>query len=172
MDAREVVLYLLAAFTLGSGLFAVTTRRIFRAAVYLLFSLLGLAGIYFWMHMEFLAAVQVFIYVGGIVVLIIFSLFLTQQTDTLLPVPPMMRRVLAGVLCGGGWLVFSVLLVLQPLAADPHAVWHFRMAEIGSTLLSIESSGMMLPFEVISLLLLAAMIGCIVLAMQKSKTEG
>ena len=52
-----------------------TTTKIFRAAIFLLFSLMGVAGLYFWMHVEFVAAVQIIVYVGGIVVLIIFSIF-------------------------------------------------------------------------------------------------
>ena len=57
-----------------------TTTKIFRAAIFLLFTLIGVAGLYFWMQIEFVAAVQIIVYVGGIVVLIIFSIFLTQQS--------------------------------------------------------------------------------------------
>lgn len=76
---------MLAALTLVSGALAVTTRQIFRAAIFLLFSLIGIAGLYFWMQYEFIAAVQIVVYVGGITVLIIFSIFLTQQAGELLP---------------------------------------------------------------------------------------
>ena len=75
MSGSTIIFYLLAAFTLLSALLAVTTRMIFRAAIYLLFSLIGIAGIYFWLQYEFIAAVQIVVYVGGIVVLIIFSIF-------------------------------------------------------------------------------------------------
>ena len=79
MTGPTIIFYLLAALTLVSGLLSVTTRQIFRAAIYLLFSLIGVAGIYFWLDYQFIAAVQIVVYVGGIVVLIIFSIFLTQQ---------------------------------------------------------------------------------------------
>jgi NADH-quinone oxidoreductase subunit J len=85
MNGATIIFYLLAAITLGSAVLAVTTRMIFRAAVYLLFSLIGIAGIYFWMQYEFIAAVQIVVYAGGIVVLIIFSIFLTQQAGEKLP---------------------------------------------------------------------------------------
>jgi NADH-quinone oxidoreductase subunit J len=54
-------------------------RQIFRAAIYLLFSLIGIAGIYFWLNYQFIAAVQIVVYVGGIVVLIIFPSFLPSR---------------------------------------------------------------------------------------------
>ena len=72
MNAHVIIFYFLAAFILGTGLMAVTARKIFRAAIWLLSSLVGIAGLYFWMQVEFIAAVQIVVYVGGIVVLIIF----------------------------------------------------------------------------------------------------
>ena len=85
MYVHVIIFYFLAAFILGTGLMAVTVRKIFRAAIWLLSSLVGIAGLYFWMQVEFIAAVQIVVYVGGIVVLIIFSIFLTQQSGTELP---------------------------------------------------------------------------------------
>src|SRR5258705_11585560 len=80
MTASQIIFYILAAFILGTAILSVTTRRIFRSAIWLLFSLIGVAGLYFWLEVEFIAAVQIVVYVGGIVVLIIFSIFLTQQS--------------------------------------------------------------------------------------------
>src|SRR5215467_10776031 len=85
MSGSTIIFYLLAALTLVCGFLSVTTRQIFRAAIYLLFSLIGIAGLYFWLQYEFIAAVQIVVYVGGIVVLIIFSIFLTQQAGEKLP---------------------------------------------------------------------------------------
>ena len=79
MSAHVIIFYFLAAFILGTGFMAVTARKIFRAAIWLLSSLVGIAGLYFWMQVEFIAAVQIVVYVGGIVVLIIFSIFLTIE---------------------------------------------------------------------------------------------
>src|SRR3982751_2890594 len=87
MTAATVIFFLLAAFILTTGILAVTTRKIFRSAIWLLFSLIGIAGLFFWMNMEFIAAVQVVVYAGGIVVLIIFSIFLTQQSGREMPKP-------------------------------------------------------------------------------------
>src|SRR5580658_9007315 len=87
MSASAVVFYILSLVILASALLAVTSRKIFRSAIWLLFSLTGIAGLYFWLQMEFVAAVQIVVYVGGIVVLIIFSIFLTQQSGKDLPAP-------------------------------------------------------------------------------------
>ena len=86
MRAADILFYVLALFSLVFGLLAVTTRHIFRAGIYLLFTLIGIAGIYFWMSYEFIAAVQIVVYVGGIVVLILFSILLTQKAGEQLPV--------------------------------------------------------------------------------------
>src|SRR5580693_2996216 len=112
MSASAVVFYLLSVFILATGLLAVTSRKIFRSAIWLLFSLTGIAGLYFWLQMEFIAAVQVVVYVGGIVVLIIFSIFLTQQSGKDLPVPVRGRAVVSAlVLCVG--FVLTCVLLLQ-----------------------------------------------------------
>ena len=75
MTGSDIIFYLLATLCVVFALLSVTTRHIFRAAIYLLFTLIGIAGIYFWLQYEFIAAVQIVVYVGGIVVLIIFSIF-------------------------------------------------------------------------------------------------
>src|SRR5919112_3975042 len=93
MSASAIIFYCISAFILGSGLLAVTTRKIFRSAIWLLFSLIGVAALYFWMQVEFIAAVQIIVYVGGIAVLIIFSIFLTQQSGKEMPAPLMKRKV-------------------------------------------------------------------------------
>src|SRR3977135_3499777 len=93
MSANAIVFYLLSALILGAGLLAVTTRKIFRSAIWLLFSLIGIAGLFFWMQLNFIAAVQIIVYVGGIVVLIIFSIFLTQQSGNQMARPSLVRSI-------------------------------------------------------------------------------
>ena len=64
MTASQIIFYILSAFILGTAVLSVTTRKIFRSAIWLLFSLIGVAGLYFWMEVEFIAAVQIVVYVG------------------------------------------------------------------------------------------------------------
>lgn len=152
---------------LGTAVLAVTTRKIFRSAIWLLFSLVGVAGIYFWMQVEFVAAVQIIVYVGGVVVLIIFSIFLTHHSGSELPKPPLKRTIfsLLAVLLG---FAFSYNLIAEygfPAAASEKP-FQVPVAAIGEQLLDTRQHGFVLPFEVVSMLLLAAMIGCIVIAMR------
>ncbi|MBV9988918.1 MAG: NADH-quinone oxidoreductase subunit J [Chitinophagaceae bacterium] len=169
MNASAIIFYLISACILGAGLLAVTARKIFRAAIWLLFSLVGIAALYFWMQVEFIAAVQIIVYVGGIVVLIIFSIFLTQQSGKEMPRPPA-RRIVFSVLAALFGIILTGLLVKQYFTDNrEHGPFNTSMSEIGTQLLSTTEHGYLLPFEVVSMLLLAAMIGCIVIAM-KDKT--
>src|ERR1700741_856679 len=120
MSASAVIFYLISAFILGAGLLAVTSRKIFRAAIWLLFSLVGIAALYFWMQVEFIAAIQIIVYVGGIVVLIIFSIFLTQQSGLEMP-KPLRKRTL-----------FSVLSVLFGFALTHFLIFHNSFTPSGA----------------------------------------
>ena len=97
MSASAIIFYIISAFILGAGTLAMTTRKIFRSAIWLLFSLIGVGALYFWLEVEFIAAVQIIVYVGGIVVLIIFSIFLTQQSGSEMPKQPL-KRIIASLL--------------------------------------------------------------------------
>ncbi len=169
MNGSTIIFYLLAALTLICGVLSVSTRQIFRAAIYLLFSLIGIAGIYFWLDYQFVAAVQIVVYVGGIVVLIIFSIFLTQQAGDKLPKQKIGRKIFSAlaVFCG---FALTMLQVYQHLFySSPEEPVQATVANIGTRMLSIEDGGYALPFELVSILLLAALIGCIVIAMREKK---
>jgi NADH-quinone oxidoreductase subunit J len=166
MPGSTIVFYLLAAFTLGSAVIAVTARRIFRAAISLLFSLVGVAGIYFWMNYQFVGAVQIVVYVGGIVVLIIFSILLTQQSGEKLPKQKWNRSLFAGLATLCGFALTLVQIFQQSFTGSAEAPVDVSVKNIGLELLSLDKNGYALPFEVVSLLLLAAMIACIVIAMR------
>lgn len=147
-----------------SAVLAVTTRMIFRAAIYLLFALIGIAGIYFWLQYEFIAAVQIVVYVGGIVVLIIFSIFLTQQAGEQLPKQKLGRQLFAALaaFCGLALVILQLARhTFTPTTNQPVAP---SVANIGNQMLGVDDNGYALPFEVVSILLLAALIGCIVIA--------
>jgi NADH-quinone oxidoreductase subunit J len=170
MNAATIPFYLIAALILVTGLLTVTTTRLFRAAIWLLFTLMGIAVLYFMMNVDFAAAVQIIVYVGGIVVLIIFSIFLTSQEGERMPQPKTKRSIFSGlaVLSGAAYTVMLVCknnwLARSADAYDP------AVKKIGYLLVSNNPDSYVLPFEVVSILLLAAMIGCIVIAI-KSRPE-
>src|SRR5580698_9508558 len=118
MSASAVVFYILSLSILASALLAVTSRKIFRSAIWLLFSLTSIAGLYFWLQMEFIAAVQIVVYVGGIVVLIIFSIFLTQQSGKDLPSPVRSRALFSTLATCAGFALTSMLLLRYTFPKD------------------------------------------------------
>ncbi len=166
MNGHTIIFYLLALLTLGSGFMAVTSRQLFRSAIYLLFALIGIAGIYFWLQYEFIAAVQIVVYVGGIVVLIIFSVFLTQQAGEKLPVPKIGNQIIGGVAAFCTMALIMLQLFKHSFTPSAEKAMEPSVVNIGTQMLGTESGGYALPFEVISILLLAALIGCIVIALK------
>ena len=166
MSGSTIIFYMLAALTLVSGMLAVTTRQIFRAAIFLLFSLIGIAGLFFWMQYDFIAAVQIVVYVGGITVLIIFSIFLTQQAGDLLPKQKMGRQVFSALAAFCGFALIMVQLYQHNFNTTTEQPVEPSVANIGNQMLGVGENGFALPFEVVSMLLLAALIGCIVIALR------
>jgi len=170
MSASTIIFYVLAALVVTFGALTVFTKRIFRVAIFLLLTLIGVAGVYILMDMQFIAALQVVVYVGGIVVLIIFSIFLTSSGKDKVN-PRTSLRVFSAALLAALGLIFSIYVVntheyipTTQAAIDP------SVHNIGIQLLSYNSFGYVFPFEVVSILLLAALIGSIVIA-QKSKNQ-
>lgn len=174
MNGSQIIFYLISAFVLGTAVLAVSSGKIFRSAIWLLFSLVGIAALYFWMQVEFVAAVQIIVYVGGVVVLIIFSIFLTQQSGGKMPKPPL-KRTLFSILAVLLGFAFSYNIIAEYgfASPDPEKPFIVPVSAIGEQMLDTRQYGFVLPFEVVSMLLLAAMIGCIVIAMRpvpKGKT--
>lgn len=167
---EKLIFYILAAVILIFSVLAVTSRKILRAAVYLLTVLVATAGFYFLIEYNFLAAVQLTVYSGGIVVLIVFAVLLTAHLDHKLDPIKLGRGVLSGILAliGAGVSIYAIQsFPFQRTTAIP--IDH-RIETIGRKLLSYGDYGYVLPFEVISVLLLAAMIAAIIIA-KKSMTN-
>lgn len=169
MEVKDIIFYLIGTLILVSGLLAVTSRQVFRSAIYLLFCMIGVAGLYFWLKYEFIAAVQIVVYVGGIVVLIIFSIFLTHRVGSDLPEPEYKRTLFAGLSSLFAFLLFWTVIKRNEFFGNQPS-GELSVKRIGEEMLNYNQGGFVLPFEVVSILLLAAMIGCIVIAL-KTKTE-
>ncbi|HET6992913.1 MAG TPA: NADH-quinone oxidoreductase subunit J [Bacteroidia bacterium] len=161
----------MSAVIIGGAIMAVSSLKIFRAAIYLLFSLIGIAGLYFWLNYEFIAAVQIVVYVGGIVVLIIFSIFLTHGSGADMPGPKFSRSVFAALAAAAGFSLTLLMINQHDFFISSGKGVEPSVNNIGTQMLSTTEHGYLLPFEVISILLLAAMIGAIVIAIKtKPKT--
>lgn len=170
MNGAQIIFYIIATIIIGGGILAVTSRKIFRAAVYLLFSLIGIAALYFYLNYEFIAAVQIVVYVGGIVVLIIFSIFLTHNSGDVMEKPVLWRAVFAGLSVIFATALTYLFIVEHNFVSNTNTEVLPTVKNIGLQMLSTTKHGYILPFEVVSMLLLAALIGCIVIAI-KIKTK-
>lgn len=172
MNISSILFYAIATFILSAATLAVTSTKIFRAAIWLLFSLVGIAALYFWMQVEFIAAIQIVVYVGGIVVLIIFSIFLTQHSGKEMNSIPLIKKIFSALAAlFGTAFVHNLIVHYDGFAFNSAKPFNANVAEIGTQMLSTTSHGFILPFEVVSILLLAAMIGCIVIAMRPAQTN-
>ena len=170
MSLSVFMFYMLSGIILTFSVLSITTRRILRAAVYLLIVLIATSGFYFLLNYEFMAAVQLTLYAGGIVVLIIFSILLTHQISHRFNRPNLVNLLMGiGVAVIGSGLVLTTLLT-HPFMANNAPVLSVDMTAIGNQLLSTDKNGYVLPFELISILLLASMIAAIIVA-KKDKNK-
>ena len=164
MGANVIMFYLFSATVLIFSVLAVTSRRILRAAVFLLFALVATSGYYFMLQYQFLAGVQLALYAGGIVVLIIFSILLTHHISHKFERPPLLNLFFGLVVAATGALITLVSFLNYPFKASAAQPASVDMHSIGTQLMGTGQNGYALPFEVISVLLLAAMIAAIVIA--------
>jgi NADH-quinone oxidoreductase subunit J len=161
-----LVFTLLAGLALGSAGVVAFSKNIVHSALALLGTFLGVAGMYITLSADFLAATQILVYVGGTLTLILFAVMLTARIEDM-----KLSNPSQGLMVGFG-LVSVVLLVLGKIAAT--TAWTIdkapdvpSTAKLGHALLSTY----LLPFEVGSVVLLAAMIGSVVLARRAVKRD-
>jgi NADH-quinone oxidoreductase subunit J len=171
MSLNVIMFYLFSVIILVFSLLSITTRRILRAAVYLLFVLVATSGLYFMLKYQFMAAIQLTLYAGGIVVLIIFSILLTSHISHRFKHPDLLKLIMgvSVALIGGGLVIATILTHSFQAAAMPEL--DVNMTEIGNQLLSTGKDGFVLPFELISILLLAAMIAAIIIAKKETNKD-
>ena len=148
---------------------SVSSKKMLRSVIYLLFTLIGVAGMLFLFDYNFLAAVELTVYAGGIIVLIIFSIFLVHHIEMELEIAKMSKRIITALVLAIGLGIFLSVLYAHPFELVENAQ-ATTTKEIGTKLLSTGEGGFILPFEVISVLLLAAMIGAIVIAKGEKST--
>ena len=155
----EYIFYAAAAMTVGSAILVAILPNILYAAVALLFSFAGVAGLYVLLSADFLAATQVLVYVGGILVLLLFAVFLSNRIADVKLTNPTHFRLPAAAICLVLFGVLSYAAVSTPYAVKK-GVYLPTTADIGELLMT----RYLLPFEVASVLLLAALIGAALLS--------
>jgi NADH-quinone oxidoreductase subunit J len=158
-----VAFFLFSFITLAAGYGVVTNKNLFRGTIWLMVSLFGVAGLFLTLSAPFLAAVQVLVYIGAIAILFTFAVMLTRSLTNLREryIRPQLSLIGAALL-----FVLIVVGVIVPLYASnpqpPVSDEVIRTVDFGKALVS--GNGLVIPFEVASILLTAAMIGAIVIA--------
>lgn len=162
--AITIIFLVFAAATVAGALIAVNTLRIIRAVCGLAMACIGIAGLFYFLNSPFLALMEILIYVGAVCVTVIFAVMLAEPDE---PTPEKLRKpypvlgVLAAMLIGFG--IFAAIAKVSLTAKWPNPVAKLddgSIKTIGNELLSTYA----LPFEVISLVLLVAIIGALVIA--------
>lgn len=157
----------LALVMIVAALFAVTSSKIMRAATLLLFVLFGTAGLYFILHYTFLGAAQITVYAGGIVVLFIFVVLLIGKGSVDIT-QTSLRRYLAGVCAAFTGMAITVYLINSTdFSALNFTGDGVGMKELGIALMGTDKYSFILPFEAMSVLLLACTVGTILIARKK-----
>jgi NADH-quinone oxidoreductase subunit J len=168
MTGEQIIFILVALFTLGSGFMVVTTRNLVHAALWLVSTLFGVAVTFALLNASFLAVVQVVVYIGAIAILFIFAVMLTRK-DMRDQGPQMNRNWWVGVLLSV--LVFAGLFFLLQgwggLSKTPAAMpaGFDGISALGDALVSPDA--FVLPFEVASVLLVAALVGAVYVAFNR-----
>lgn len=171
MNAESVIFYVIAFSILVFSALTVMTRKIIRSAMFLFFTLLGTAGIYFLLGYTFLGAVQVMVYAGGIVVLFVFSILLTSTNDEKLVKVSTGKIIASAVTCIAGVALILFMLLshsfanaITNLSPDENAI---AITSIGEHMLSFDKYGYVLPFEAAGILLLACIVAGLIIARKR-----
>lgn len=167
MSGQELVFILLALATGFTAIMTVTSRNLVHAAMYLAVTLAGIAGVFLVLHADFVALVQLVVYVGAIAVLFLFGLMLTRAPIGREALDSQ-NRGLAFAVSGALFLVLATLIVEAFHDADPTLLDGPSITDIGAAIFST----WVLPFELASMLLLAGLVGAILLSRRETGESG
>ena len=167
MEGKIIAEWILGIVTVLSGFMVAFSKRIVHAGFSLLFTFLGVAGLYVMLSADFLAATQVLVYIGGILVLILFGILLTHRIQGLGLVNPYRGRFYWPYLAAFGiYLVLTYVVLFTQWPTMSQVVYENTTHKIGVLFMT----DYLLPFETISVLLLGALIGALVIAREENKS--
>lgn len=173
--APNITFLFLAAIILVCGILSVTTTKILRAATYLFFVLFAIAGLYLLLNYQFLAAVQLSVYAGGIVVLFVFAILLVQRIGEKTEDVTFSKKMLSAIAAVTGITVCLAVILGYGFISDMNEANEIAaqidMQQVGTTLMGTDKYQYLLPFEAAGVLLLACIIGSIVIAQQKKEDK-
>lgn len=169
---EKIIFSILAVVIILFSVLAVTSKRMIRSAIYLLFVLLATAGLYLTLDYHFLFAVQVTVYAGGIMVLFIMAIFLTHKPGKIVERHTNRKLISSTLLSVSGLLVCGYIILRNIDRTYKMVSGHeINMQDIGKAMMGTGKYQFLLPFEAISLLLLACIIGAIMIARKEKDIE-
>ncbi len=159
----QIAFFIFSLIAIVGALLVVTTRRLFHSALALVLSFVGVAGLYILLEAEFLAALQILIYVGAIALLILFAIMLTRHL-----MDPRARAFneqwwIAALVAGLLFVALLAMIVRVPWPVSKTAVPQNVIENLGASFVG----EYLVPFEVASVLLMAALIGAIIIARER-----
>ncbi|MDR0798715.1 MAG: NADH-quinone oxidoreductase subunit J [Dysgonamonadaceae bacterium] len=166
-----IIFACLGTASLLLSVLAVSSKSLLRAATYLLLVLICTAGFYLFLNYHFLAAVQISVYAGGVVVLFVFAIFLTSNKGDRLQKHQTKKYVMGALAALGGIAVTAFAVWKHQFVYGGNATMEgdqeINMKVIGAALMGTEKYQYLMPFEILSILLLAAIVGGILIARKR-----
>jgi len=160
MIMADIAFWMIVVLTLGSAAAVVMNQKLIYSAIALLFTFFGVAGLYIFLWADFLAGVQVVVYVGGILVLIIFGIMLTNRITSVNISSTSIQKGLGGLVVLGILIILAYMIQSTPWLMADAVEPNQTTGKIGYLLMM----DYLLPFEAASLLLLAALMGAAMLS--------
>jgi NADH-quinone oxidoreductase subunit J len=168
MTFHESLFWILTIITVGSAAMVLLAPGIVHMAFWLLASLAGFAGLYMHLGADFLGFVQILVYIGGILILFLFGVMLTNRSDVPVRGEASWRFLFPGTIAGVASSAFVCYVVYKtPWKEGPLAEFDPTASDIGQRFMSTY----VLPFEAVSILLLVAMIGATYIARSRDERE-
>ncbi len=168
----SIVFYSIAGMVVGSALLVVSLKNLFHCALFLALAMFGISGIFLFLGSEFLAAVQVLIYVGAVTILVIFGIMLTRNVMDE-KTPARNNQGFLAFLVGAAFFLITTFALAQslfqwtnpipPAPGTAATAYMNDVAALGPALI-LPSNGFAFAFEFVSILLLSALVGAIVIA--------
>ncbi|MFC1852899.1 NADH-quinone oxidoreductase subunit J, partial [candidate division CSSED10-310 bacterium] len=165
LEIKDILFFFVALFTIGHAMIVVFNKNLVRSAFALLFCFLGVAGLYVFAGADFIAVIQVMVYVGGISILFLFAIMLTSHVTRVELAGELVRKPMGIIVCIAVGAVLAGL-IYSTATGIPSTIEPTTTA-MGNALLD----EYLLPFEIVSVLLIMALIGAVVLGRAEKRLQ-
>lgn len=167
----DIVFYAVALLMIVASVVTITAKNLLRSAVFLIISFIGTAIFYLMLHAEFLAMAQIMVYAGGVVIFVVFTVLLTSHLgETAFNIKLPRNFIAAAISCGLLFTMVRFLFKADLDATDAAASDYASLPSLALRLLSTDPAGFIIPFELVSFVLLVTLVAAITIA-RKFKGE-